>query len=94
MAPWGNPAALWAVNRLLMCTGVLAADRSRGALSSLWAGAGAGFAWADSGAYVVPYARTGTPGPRARDPALADGLWAWTEREMNRRGLLLPDEGR
>ncbi|KAI1249727.1 hypothetical protein MGN70_009341 [Eutypa lata] len=89
MSPFGSALALRAMNRFLLWIGVLTDDWAKGALSSLWAIASAEFERGDSGAYVVPYAKVGTPSEQARDVALAGRLWAWTEGELGRRGLLL-----
>lgn len=89
MSPFGSAFVLRAMNRFLLCVGVLTDDWAKGALSSLWAVASPGFARGDSGAYVVPYAKIGTPSAQARDGALAERLWGWTEGELGRRGLLL-----
>ena len=41
---------------------------------------------AKSGAYYVPVAKESVPSKFARDPALAEELWAWTERELVAQG--------
>ena len=71
----------------MRCVGILD-DQAKGAWSSLFAIASTDFKAADSGAYVVPYAKIGTPSTDAQDEALAARLWDWTEKEMSNKGLL------
>lgn len=63
-------------------------EQAKGAWSSLFAIASEEFTAANSGAYVVPYAKIGTPSAHAQDPTLAERLWQWTETEMAKKGLL------
>lgn len=78
---------LRAVTPIMRCLGILD-EQSKGAWSSLFAIASHEFTAADSGAYVVPYAKIGTPSAHARDVGLAERLWQWTEKELGGRGLL------
>lgn len=71
----------------MRCVGILD-DQAKGAWSSLFAIASADFKAADSGAYVVPYAKIGTPSAYAQDEALAIKLWDWTEKELANKGFL------
>ncbi len=71
----------------MRCLGVLD-KQEKGAWSSLFAIASDDFKQANSGAYVVPYARIGTPSEYARDESLAEKLWQWTETELGSKGLL------
>ncbi|KAK2589546.1 hypothetical protein QQS21_012777 [Conoideocrella luteorostrata] len=75
------------VTPIMRCVGILD-DRSKGALSSIFAIASEGFKAADSGAYVVPYAKIGTPSALALDQTLATELWNWTEKELGSKGFL------
>ena len=78
---------LRAVTPVMRCFGILD-EQERGALSSLYAIGSDDFKATDSGAYVVPYARIGTPSAHAEDAALVGRLWDWTEAEMGKRSLL------
>lgn len=71
----------------MRCLGILD-EQVKGAWSSLFAIASEEFTAADSGSYVIPYAKIGKPSPHAEDRALAERLWEWTEKEMARKGLL------
>ncbi|UKZ76229.1 hypothetical protein TrVFT333_003926 [Trichoderma virens FT-333] len=72
---------------IMRCLGILD-KQEKGAWSSLFAIASNDFKKSDSGAYVVPYAKIGTPSEYARDPSLAENLWQWTESELRGKGLL------
>ncbi|KIW89248.1 uncharacterized protein Z519_10101 [Cladophialophora bantiana CBS 173.52] len=63
-------------------------DRSKGALSSLFAIASPDFNRSDSGAYVVPYAKIGIPSDLARDDLLIEKLWSWSFEELKKKGKL------
>ncbi|KAK3339644.1 hypothetical protein B0T25DRAFT_618133 [Lasiosphaeria hispida] len=76
MAP---SAFLRAMVPLMKCAGILD-NQAKGALSSLYAIASPEFT--ESGAYVVPYAKIGTPSKAASDGELAGKLWDWTLREL------------
>lgn len=78
---------LRAVTPVMRCLGILD-QQEKGALSSLYAIASDDFKVTDSGAYIVPYAKIGTPSAHAEDAALAGRLWDWTETEMGKKGLL------
>lgn len=71
----------------MRCLGVLD-KQEKGAWSSLFAIASNDFKEVNSGAYVVPYAKIGTPSELARDESLAEKLWQWTETELGGKGLL------
>ncbi|KAL7790137.1 hypothetical protein V8C43DRAFT_94176 [Trichoderma afarasin] len=73
---------------IMSCLGILD-KQEKGAWSSLFAIASGNFKMSDSGAYVVPYAKIGTPSDHARDAKLAEKLWQWTESELGAKGLLL-----
>jgi len=64
---------------VMKCAGVLD-TQAKGALSSLYAVASPGFT--DAGAYVVPYAKIGSPSDAAMDSALAEKLWNWTAERL------------
>ena len=72
---------------IMRCLGILD-DQAKGAWSSMFAIASDDFKSVDSGAYVVPYAKIGTPSANAQDADMAVKLWEWTEKEMAARGLL------
>lgn len=72
---------------IMKCLGVLD-DQAKGAWSSLWSVAGPDFTRANSGTYVVPYAKIGTPSAPARDQQLAEKLWTWTEQALSKKNLL------
>lgn len=78
---------LKAIVPLMRCTGILD-EQAKGALSSLFAVASDEFKFADSGAYVVPYAKTGTPSAYAQDTVLGEKLWEWTFKELGTKALL------
>ncbi|EGR49142.1 uncharacterized protein TRIREDRAFT_60739 [Trichoderma reesei QM6a] len=80
-------AILRAATPIMRCLGVLD-KQEKGAWSSLFAIASNDFKGANSGAYVVPYAKIGTPSELARDESLAEKLWQWTETELGAKGLL------
>ncbi|EPS37696.1 hypothetical protein H072_8542 [Dactylellina haptotyla CBS 200.50] len=69
------------------CLGILD-EQAKGGLSSLFAIASTDFKRSDSGAYIVPYAKIGTPSAYAQDPALALKLWDWTVLELEKKGVL------
>jgi hypothetical protein len=71
----------------MRCLGILD-DESKGAWSSLFAVASDQFGAKDSGAYIIPYAKFGTPSKLARDEELGRRLWEWTRDELDSRGLL------
>lgn len=71
----------------MSCLGILD-KQEKGAWSSLFAIASSNFKKSDSGAYIVPYAKIGTPSEQARDVKLAEKLWQWTESELGGKGLL------
>lgn len=76
MAP---PLLLRALVPMMKCAGVLD-SQAKGALSSLYAVASPDFA--ESGAYLVPYAKIGRPSNAALDPELAEKLWNWTAEHL------------
>ena len=61
-------------------------DQSKGAWSSVFAIASQGFTAADSGKYVVPYAKFGTPSKFARDEEMGKKLWDWTVGQIKEKG--------
>jgi hypothetical protein len=71
----------------MRCLGILDAQE-KGAWSSLFAIASNDFKKTNSGAYIVPYAKIGTPSNHAQDENLAEKLWEWTETELRGKGLL------
>lgn len=75
------------VSKLMRCMGVLE-DQEKGASSSLFASASSNFSRENSSAYIVPYAKIGTPSEHARDALLAKKLWSWTEGALGSRGML------
>ncbi|KAF2108349.1 hypothetical protein BDV96DRAFT_671353 [Lophiotrema nucula] len=75
------------VTRVMKCLGILD-EQEKGAWSSIFAIASSDFGREHSGAYVVPYAKIGTPSEKARDAELARRLFDWTEKEMRDRGIL------
>ncbi|KAJ9149834.1 Short chain dehydrogenase protein [Pleurostoma richardsiae] len=85
MAP---PTILRILTPLMRCAGILD-EQAKGALSSLFAVASPEFTRSNSGAYVVPYAKIGTPSAAAEDAALAGKLWDWTTEALQSKGLLL-----
>ncbi|KAK7418923.1 hypothetical protein QQX98_003626 [Neonectria punicea] len=80
-------SVLRAVTPIMRCLGILD-EEAKGAWSSLFAIASDGFGAKDSGAYIVPYAKIGTPSACARDEDLAKRLWEWTRDEFGGKGLL------
>ncbi|KAK9775331.1 putative short chain dehydrogenase protein [Seiridium cardinale] len=92
MSPFGSTVALKAFNKVLLWVGALTDDQSKGALSSMYAIASPEFDRESSGAYLVPYAKVGTPSVLARDAELADRLWTWSEEEMRKRRLLFQEQ--
>ncbi len=84
MAP---AAVLRAITPIMKCIGVLD-EQAKGAWSPLWAIAGQDFHRENSGAYVVPYAKIGTPSRYAQDEKLAEKLWTWTEAQLSAKNLL------
>lgn len=72
---------------IFRCLGILD-DQGNGALSSLFAIASNDFTAADSGKYVVPYAKFGKPSELARNQELEGRLWDWTVNELGSKGLL------
>lgn len=71
----------------MRCLGILD-EEAKGAWSSLFAIASPDFKRSDSGAYVVPYAKIGTPSAYAQDAAMAAELWTWTAGELGRKGVV------
>lgn len=82
MAP---AAVLRIMTPIMRCTGILDHE-AKGAVSSLFAIADLNFT--ESGAYVVPYAKTGKPSQKAQDDQLAERLWEWTFELFQERGYL------
>ncbi|KAH7142069.1 hypothetical protein EDB81DRAFT_899568 [Dactylonectria macrodidyma] len=80
-------SVLRAITPIMRCLGILD-EEAKGAWSSLFAAASDEFGPKDSGAYIVPYAKIGTPSASARDGDLARRLWEWTRDEFGGRGLL------
>ncbi|KAF5000788.1 hypothetical protein FDECE_11124 [Fusarium decemcellulare] len=80
-------SVLRAVTPIMRCLGILD-EQAKGAWSSLFAVASDKFEANDSGAYVIPYAKIGTPSAAAQDKELAKRLWEWTKNELSGRGLL------
>ncbi|KAM0456736.1 hypothetical protein ACHAPV_007026 [Trichoderma viride] len=72
---------------IMRCLGVLD-PQEKGAWSSLFSIASSDFKKANSGAYIVPYAKIGTPSKHAQDENLAEKLWEWTETKLRGKGLL------
>ncbi|KAK5999199.1 putative oxidoreductase [Cladobotryum mycophilum] len=72
---------------LMKCLGILDAQE-KGAWSSLFAIASDNFKSSDSGAYIIPYAKIGTPSKFATDAVLAHRLWDWTDSQLRAKGLL------
>lgn len=72
---------------IMRCLGVLD-PQEKGAWSSLFSIASSDFKKANSGAYIVPYAKIGTPSKHAQNENLAEKLWEWTETELRGKGLL------
>jgi hypothetical protein len=72
----------------MRCLGVLD-DQAKGAFSSLFAIASNEFKAADSGKYVVPYAKFGTPSELALSDKLEEKLWEWTVQELEAKGMLV-----
>ncbi|KAF2796592.1 NAD(P)-binding protein [Melanomma pulvis-pyrius CBS 109.77] len=75
------------ITRIMRCLGILD-DQEKGAWSSLFAVASSDFESTNSGAYVVPYAKIGTPSKEARDERLTEKLWEWTKKELEGREVL------
>ena len=69
----------------MRCLGILD-DQAKGAWSSVFAIASNGFTAADSGKYVVPYAKFGKPSKFAQDEELAKKLWVWTVSRLRGKG--------
>jgi len=84
MAPAG---VLRVVTPIMRCLGILD-EQAKGAWSSLWAISSPEFPRENSGGYVVPYAKMGTPSRFAQDRQLAERLWSWTEEQLGNRQLL------
>ncbi|KAH6886189.1 hypothetical protein B0T10DRAFT_575877 [Thelonectria olida] len=80
-------SVLRAVTPVMRCLGILD-DQSKGAWSSLFAVASDQFGANDSGAYIIPYAKIGTPSKLARDEELGGRLWEWTRDKFGSTGLL------
>ncbi|KAI8675774.1 hypothetical protein NCS57_00479400 [Fusarium keratoplasticum] len=80
-------SVLRAITPVMRCLGILD-DQEKGAWSSLFAVASPQFGSKDSGAYIVPYAKIGTPSPLAQNTELAKQLWDWTKNELGSKGLL------
>ncbi|KAM5354565.1 hypothetical protein ACJ41O_001212 [Fusarium nematophilum] len=80
-------SVLRAITPIMRCLGILD-EEAKGAWSSLFAIASDEFGAKDSGAYIVPYAKIGTPSPAARDSELAQRLWEWTQGELSGKGVL------
>jgi hypothetical protein len=75
----------------MRCLGILD-GQAKGAWSSLFAVADQEYRATDSGSYIVPYAKIGTPSSYARDQALAEKLWEWTNEELRQKDLLEPEQ--
>lgn len=84
MAP---SAILRILTPVMKCLGILD-DQAKGGWSSMWAVASPEFSRSHSGAYVVPYAKIGTPSAMAEDRQLAERLWTWTEDVLSKQHLI------
>jgi hypothetical protein len=82
-----SPIVLRSVALLMRFFGVLQ-GHAKGAISSLFAVASTEFKQENSGSYIVPYAKIGTPSAAATDSELAEKLWSWTYDELRRKGKL------
>ncbi|KAL2688963.1 hypothetical protein Neosp_003013 [[Neocosmospora] mangrovei] len=80
-------SVLRAITPVMRCLGILD-DQDKGAWSSLFAIASPQFGSKDSGAYIIPYAKIGTPSPLAQNTELAKQLWDWTKNELGNKGFL------
>ena len=72
---------------IMRCLGILD-EQTKSAWSSLFAIASSAFERSNSGCYIVPYAKVGTPSPTAQDTLLARKLWDWTEVVFQKKGFL------
>jgi hypothetical protein len=63
-------------------------DQAKGAWSSVFAIASEAFTASDSGKYVLPYAKFGTPSKFARDGELAKKLWDWTVKHLEEKNIM------
>lgn len=72
---------------IMKCLGILD-DEAKGAWSSLFAVASNEFTRSNSGSYIVPYAKIGTPSSAATDAELANKLWGFTHELLNSKGFL------
>ena len=70
---------------IMRCLGILD-EQAKGAWSSVFAIASTGFTAADSGKYVVPYAKFAKPSKLAQNEELAKKLWDWTVSQLKERG--------
>lgn len=52
-----------------------------GAINQLYAGTSPTLTKSDSGKYFIPWAREAIPAQGTQDPALADKLWAYLEKD-------------
>ena len=59
-----------------------------GAYTSLFCAASEKFVGEESGKYFVPLGKEGKASKAAGDEDLAGRLWAWSVKEVERRGLL------
>lgn len=84
MAPSG---VLRTLTPIMRCLGILD-EQAKGAWSSLFAIASPAFERSNSGCYIVPYAKMGTPSAAAQDNILAGKLWDWTADVLQKKGLL------
>ena len=84
MAPSG---VLKTLTPIMRCLGILD-EQAKGAWSSLFAIASPAFDRLNSGCYIVPYAKVGTPSAAAQDDVLAEKLWGWTKDVLQNKALL------
>ncbi|KAH8878829.1 NAD(P)-binding protein [Thozetella sp. PMI_491] len=76
------------VTPVMRCTGILH-DEAKGGLSSLFAIASPEFTAANSGAYIVPFAKIAEPSAHALNVELGEKLWKWTSEQLGSEKLSL-----
>jgi retinol dehydrogenase 12 len=65
----------WLLNKILLWPGPY------GAITQLYAGTSPELTMKDSGKYFIPWAREAQPSKGTQDPALADKLWDYLEKD-------------
>ncbi|KIS70957.1 uncharacterized protein UMAG_00879 [Mycosarcoma maydis] len=90
--PGGVKSQLGSTNRILTAIkNMFLVPATLGAVTQLWAGAGAQAAQVNA-RYLVPYATVGTESELASNKLVRDNVWTWCEQQCLKHGLTQPQD--